>query len=471
MDPIEQAVFTSAETGRAGGYQVVAASPGIGEADLRELAAWGPSHGSLLDSGSNGASLNFHPLPSGAHCVSRTTPAGWEYSGRGGVRVYTHCLVVPVRVAARFAHNPFALWRAAVANGSVQVCREVPRRLEAIQLPGRAAAVDTALLAQLCVNPGAEWMAALVQAAVTSVTLAIVGDLPAEQVIAGLINCLPLDCRPAFSFSTGLTFSSRRPFRVVALSSDRQEQRRVERLYNVAVLDLSREAPAESTPAESWSGFIRRALSPGRLSFLAGRLARQSAGITLADLPAFGLQMLEEMDASALGEAPPEDAVAAEAGGPLKTAPGPDVQEDEEPVEAEGGPAAARPTVRDGRGGRWTVAHGPRRASPVQTTAARRGRTPQSGHLDLDNREVLEKLERLDDLVFGAIAGQTPALEELKELWPQLREELGAPLLDESREHYLSHALSAWERAAQGQRPRDPAAAVYLLEILATLFG
>ena len=62
MALIEQAVFTSAETDRSAGYQIVAASPGLGEADLRELAAWGPSHGSLVDPSPDGVSFNFHPL-------------------------------------------------------------------------------------------------------------------------------------------------------------------------------------------------------------------------------------------------------------------------------------------------------------------------------------------------------------------------------------------------------------------------
>lgn len=109
MALIEQAVFTSAETDRSAGYQIVAASPGLGEADLRELAAWGPSHGSLVDPSPDGVSFNFHPLKSGRYCVSRTTSSGWEYSGRGAARVYTQCLVLPGDELARFANNPFAV--------------------------------------------------------------------------------------------------------------------------------------------------------------------------------------------------------------------------------------------------------------------------------------------------------------------------------------------------------------------------
>jgi len=478
MDWIEQAIFTSAETDRASGYQVVAASPGICEADLRELATWGPSHGALLESAWNSASLNFHPLPSGAHCVSHTTPAGWEYSGRG-VRVYTHCLVVPRQVLARFANNPFALWRAAVANGSVQVYQEIPHRLEPVSLPGRAAVVDTSLLAQLCANPGAEWMAAMVQAALDSVSLAIVGGPPAEHVIAGLINCFPPEVRVEFSFSTGLTFSSRRPFRVVALSADRSEQRRVERLYNVAVLELSGDPPGEFTPVESWPRFLRRTLRSGRLSFFANRLAGHATGLSLQDLPAFGLQLLEELDASTLKDDPPEEEVAVqETTERLKIVAETEVQAADEPFAAPDEPLAAESSqpaaappgrVRDGR--RWSVAHGPDRRSSIPPARTRRGKAPPSQHLDLGNRAVLEKLERLDDLVFDAIAGKAAALEQLKQIWPQLCEELEDPLLAESREHYLRHALWAWEQSGRDDGTRNPNAAVQLLEVLCTLFG
>ena len=39
---IEQAIFTSAVTERAQGYQIVCRSPGLSEVDATELAVWGP---------------------------------------------------------------------------------------------------------------------------------------------------------------------------------------------------------------------------------------------------------------------------------------------------------------------------------------------------------------------------------------------------------------------------------------------
>ena len=106
---VQQAIFTSAKTDRSAGYQILAASPGIIGFDRRELAVWGPSHDSLLDSGPQAVSVNFFPFPSGSFCISRTTPAGWEYSGRGGHRISTHCLIVSPEALRQFANHPFLL--------------------------------------------------------------------------------------------------------------------------------------------------------------------------------------------------------------------------------------------------------------------------------------------------------------------------------------------------------------------------
>jgi len=146
---------------------VVATSPGVCEADVRELTVWGPSHDALLESTPDAVSLNFHPLPSGSYCVSRTSPAGWEYSGRGGARVYTQCLIVSPETLARFANNPFALSRAALAAGLLRLHDEVPKRLAPLRLTGRAPACDSTLLARLCANPGPDWLASLVQKGVS----------------------------------------------------------------------------------------------------------------------------------------------------------------------------------------------------------------------------------------------------------------------------------------------------------------
>ena len=135
---IEQAIFTSAQTDRSDGYQLVVASRGIVSEDRRELTVWGPSHDSLLTAGGEASSVGFFRLPSGSYCVSKTVAAGPEYSGRGGQRIYTHYLVVPPEALARFGNNPFAVLYAAIADallrtGAAQTADELNRLGETAQ--------------------------------------------------------------------------------------------------------------------------------------------------------------------------------------------------------------------------------------------------------------------------------------------------------------------------------------------------
>ncbi len=474
MELIEQAIFTSAETDRSAGYQVVATSPGVCEMDAQELAVWGPSHDALLAGAPNAVSFNFHPLPSGAYCVSRTTPAGWEYSGRGGVRVYTQCLIVSPETLARFANNPIALLRAALTNGSLRLYERVPERLSAINLPGKAAVLDSALLSRLAVTPGVDWLATLLQAAMQSVSLGIAGGPPAEHVIAGILNCLPPACRTEMSFSTGLRFSPRRPFRLVALSGESQEQERVERLYNVSVLRLSGTPPIKFAPTDSWPRFIQGVLKSGRTSFLTAELSRRRAGFRPEDLSALGLQLLEELETvsrhdnfdEATQEIPP----------PQVWLPKMEAVEQEDhwdpPIDGvsqdDSGKSGA-PTSPD----HLQQAHcahsrfGKSINSAVTVAKRPPGPSQTISHVD---PKTLEKLERLDDLVYEAIAGNPAALEGLKAEWPRLRETLDDASVAESREQYLRYALSIWEECVQPDGVRDPARAVQSLDVLCMLF-
>jgi hypothetical protein len=447
MAVVEQAIFTSAETERSAGYQLVAKSPGVVEADARELAVWCPSHDSLLESGVEALSINFHPLPSGAYCVSRTMAAGWEYSGRGGHRVYTHCLVVAPEVLARFANNPFAVLRAAVAAGAMEVHERVPARVEPLALLGGSSPVDQTLLTRLASHPGPRKMAALVQAAFDAACLAVSGEPSAAELIAGLFSCLPPQCRAEFSFSTGLKFSSRRPFRVVALSGDRAEHRWIARQHNVVVLDLCQDSPAGATPVDGWARLIGRVLTAGRTSFLATELAKPRPDLTANDLDALGLQLLEELDSSAFR-----------------------VKETAEQRPAPSGPGEGQ-TVKAG-----AISPGLAHAAHHQfgkssaAAAARLAAAAPSHALAADSPAVLEKLERLDDVVYEALNGDQTAAEALQTLWPSVLAELGEHQVAESREQYLCYALRIWEECAGAEGVRDPTRAVHALDVLCVLF-
>jgi hypothetical protein len=376
--------------------------------------------------------------------------------------------VVTPDTLARFANNPFALLRAAMGSGLLKTYDQVPSRLDPTRLVGRAAAVDGSLLTRMASNVGAEWMATLVQAVLSSVTIAIAGEPSAEHLIAALLNCFPPEYRTEIPFSTGLKFSPRRPFRVVALSDDPKERRRVQRLYNPTVLDLNDRPPAEFAPTDAWSQFIYRVLKTGRTAFLACRFSEDRAEFSPEDLPALGLQYLEELDATSLAggsnspDAPPGTCrrfpVASCIAGPPRQQPEPQRQPPE--------PAGKLPPSD-----RLAHAHeGHARFEQESCSKTNAGLIGPSARLDPDDPHVLEKLEHLDDLVYDAIRGDRSAMDGLRTSWPRVRQELGEELLEESRAQYLRYAMSLWEGGAASDSISCPSRAVQALDVLCILF-
>src|SRR5262249_51459289 len=84
--------------------------------------------------------------------------------------------------------------------------------------------------------------------------------------------------------------------------------------------------------------------------------------------------------------------------------------------------------------------------------------------------EVLELLERIDDLVFAAIGGDDRALSELDVLWAMATTELDEQLVGQSREQYLRCAFSMWGECVDGDVTR-PERAVAAIDVLCVLFA
>ena len=226
---LEQAIFTSTRSERLDGYQLAARSAGITDEVAKELTAWGPAHDSLWDNRPSARSVNLHPLSGEQVCISLTTLSGVEYSGRGGGRVYTQMLVVPLVAFQRFAGDPFLLLQAVGASGRLLVHDQVPVSLPSVPLLGRAVGPASHSLERMFEQVGAEAIANLAEAFIASSSLSVVTDLPAERLFQTLLYQLPLEQRLKLSFTTGLKFSSRRPFRICTVPHDpaliRQSQR------------------------------------------------------------------------------------------------------------------------------------------------------------------------------------------------------------------------------------------------------
>lgn len=448
---IEQAIFTSALSEQSAGYQLVARSAGIDDADVRALVAWGPSHDSLLDPGPDAVSINFHPLPSGAYCVSRTTPGGQEYSGRAGPRMYTQCLVVLAEELQRFSNNPFALLAAAFAQGALRVCDRIPETLDPIRLSGRATAVDLAVLRPLASEPGPLWLGALVQAAVAGKQVGLAGAAQRQRLVAGLINCLPVECRTELSFSTGLRYSPRRPFRVVGVSDDVAEQRRLSRQFEILLLDASQRPPRELAFPSGWGGLIAHIVACGRWRFLAAELSQPRPGLRLSQLDELAACLHERLQAL-----PADDA------------------HDRHLLSHATGSADAPPCIVPFAQKRADAAHARHSGSGSMETGP-----PSMGVIPATPADVLATLapqqaaqwEQMEDLVFEAMTGKPGCLERLRTLWQMLKTRCDRSVLEDSREHFVRHALQLWRECVDAEDIRNPRLAVAALDVIDVLFS
>lgn len=458
MNPVEQAVFTSAETSRTAGYQLVAKSDGVSEEDARTLSTWGPSHGALLNLGRQASSVNFHALPSGNYCVSRTTASGNEYSGRG-TRIYTQCLVVSPETLKHFANNPFAMVRAASGSGLLKQYEKVPASLATVALVGRAPVVDPSLLSRARRDFGPETIARLVQEALQCTSMAIAGTSSGDLAVAALLNCLPPQIRPEFSFSTGLRTSARRPFRLLVLGDDAEERRRVRQLDEVTFIDFSSKAATKFSLTNNWAGAIHQILETGRTSLLSRWFENLPEAVSIDQLNAMGPDLLEELVSSTVPGSgtpfPPAD---------ISHPRSDDAPSDDMAIKSsdEAAPSTNPQEPRQ-------LAHAAHARFSATSNAEERIPGP-SAALSFEHPQVVATLETLDDLVYDAIKGDDSSLAQLRAAWPRLRMELGDELLGQSREQYLRYALHVWEKCVEASSVRPTDQAVNALEVLCLLF-
>jgi len=235
---LEQAIFTSVRSTRLDGYQLAATSSGINDALAKELTVWGPAHDSLWDTRHDARSVNFHPLASGDFCVSCTTLAGAEYSGRGGGRVYSQMFVVPRDALERFAWDPFLILRALSAAGRLVVHDKVPESLPKVPLLGRTNKPDESLARQVIEEIGPKVFDDVVEAVASQTSVAVLTSGHVERLYQAILHSFSPEDRLTISFTTNLKDSPRRPFKLFVLPNDPSIVRQSTRLNGAKVVDL-----------------------------------------------------------------------------------------------------------------------------------------------------------------------------------------------------------------------------------------
>jgi hypothetical protein len=112
------------------------------------------------------------------------------------------------------------------------------------------------------------------------------------------------------------------------------------------------------------------------------------------------------------------------------------------------------------------AAHSGSQSDAAGLESARAEAPSQLLHAESD--EVRAMLEELDDVVFLAIRGDLESLELARKLWPQVIEQIGRELVEESREQYLRYSTDLARRFEQ-DAVRDPQKALAVIEIIELL--
>lgn len=408
---IEHAIYTSSCNERNEGYQVVAASSGICAEERNELVAWCPSHDGLLTEAVALGGLSSFQLSNGQRWVTRTETAGEEYSGRGGARLVTHCLRVPLDVLRKFANNPFAVLDAAIAGGRLDIEADAVGVLEPFTLVGRAKAFDVCLLRDCEQTLGRDGLLDLLGVCCSAGRIAFVGG-DTSRWMAATLNLLPITVRRDLSLSTGLRHVASRQFQWFQTPNDVRLHRQWQRdgiLVFCHGAGCDREAQTQTDPSgdatgtNAWVSFVANCIDHDTLSELQIAIENDNAPSDLMSLDQYG----RTQNMSLPEQTPP----------PSHT----------------------------------------NHESDLNTYAI---------HVDAD--DLVARLEVLDDAIFDAINGDESSLVQAKTYWQEVTHAVGEELVDESREQYLRYATDVWKTSREENRvgPEQAAAALDVIAML-----
>lgn len=146
-----------------------------------------------------------------------------------------------------------------------QVRRTVPV-LRQVPLDGGTEVVHLHPLRMVVSHVGVRRFATILDSALTHVTTILKGHTPIELLLGALLDMLPVSCRCEFSFSTGLKFSSERPFRIVGIEDSSDEELRIRSSYHLPMLSTDSEGSTGSAlPAmhHRWAMFTATVLEQG----------------------------------------------------------------------------------------------------------------------------------------------------------------------------------------------------------------
>ncbi len=299
MISVQQFVFGpdfTSETHRPDDYGYLAMSRNIKKVDLLEIAAWSAHQGDCLTTlpetageagiqencGKN-ASWNFHPLPSGAFCISRTLNLPFLTRQDS----FTHGLIVPPLLLHHYANNPVLLIEHLEKLGFWQAGAEVLQQLilyflerkpagasehfatteisgkkypvlRTLDVDGGAIPVRGEHLRRVGQMLGVQQLTEILDGILQNVTAVINGRVPPLPLLKAIFDLLPVNCRTELYFCTQLKFSPSRPFRILFTGENYAQQRRIRRMTSLPQISIRENTPGQPRRrlGNRWSMFM-----------------------------------------------------------------------------------------------------------------------------------------------------------------------------------------------------------------------
>ena len=248
---------------------------------------------------------------------------------------------------------------------------------------------------------------------------ALINDRP-RSVVSAMYSLLPPACRAEFTCS-GLTDSSVVPFHALFLSDDAAVWSPMLEAGGISIFDWSSDMPITTDLIHPWSQLVVRELHDGCVRTWLKFVGQLSPRLSLEDLRRLAQTELDKPRESRLEFE--IDAIAMNFANDFELCFQEDVGSD------------CRPAGKSA--------------------------------LDLSREEVLEQLDRLDDAAFDAIGGSDGGLSRLEELWPQIKSQLSANLVEESREQYVRLIVDQ----CQQSNDREATSTAAVIDVLKLLFN
>ncbi len=240
--------------------EYLAVSRGIDEADLSEICQWSGKSGDLVSEAPMAHSWNFHPLPTGSFCLSRTNRAALLFPKADPSQVFTHGILIPQSLLKDYANNVMLLarhleklgfWRAGleVTRQLLSASESEPRKrenssaeerslpvLRTLTMDGGADAVRLNSLNAFVRTTGIRRFCSILDQVLGNFSTIVTGNAVPEMLLEALLDALPIGCRLEISFSTGLRFSPDRFFRVVFVGNSLDEQKKIQHEFALPMI-------------------------------------------------------------------------------------------------------------------------------------------------------------------------------------------------------------------------------------------